>query len=244
MEISVLTYNINKFRNWRFQQNEKNYLKELIKKVDADIVLLQEFAGENSKNSQIAQSLEDFCDDIWPHFIYGKNSVYSYGHHGNAILSKYPITHWKNFDLTTNRFEQRGILYAQVEIVSEEKVTSLDLYCTHLDLLQMGRNKQTDQVVKIIKENSAENAYILAGDLNDWNLKIHKKLKSCLEVEEASEIVNSKLLKTFPSISPRVCLDRIYIKNLIPTMSDIPFEPKEVLFSDHLPINMRFKING
>ncbi len=31
------------------------------------------------------------ADEIWPHFAYGKNAIYSAGHHGNAILSKHPI---------------------------------------------------------------------------------------------------------------------------------------------------------
>lgn len=54
--------------------------------------------------------LEALADKQWPHFAYGRNAVYDNGHHGNAILSRYPIRETSNFDVSQHSTESRGVL--------------------------------------------------------------------------------------------------------------------------------------
>jgi signal transduction histidine kinase len=74
--------------------------------VAADVVFLQEIHGEHKGHQANLQDwpneaqFEYLADSIWHHHAYGKNAVYPEGHHGNAILSKYPIKRWDNLDLT------------------------------------------------------------------------------------------------------------------------------------------------
>jgi endonuclease/exonuclease/phosphatase family metal-dependent hydrolase len=42
--------------------------------------------------------------------------VYDHGHHGNAILSRFPILHEHNQDVTHLRFEKRGLLHCALEV--------------------------------------------------------------------------------------------------------------------------------
>ena len=68
-------------------------------------VFLQEVQGTHRGRSQAiakwpeASQYEFMADEIWPAYAYGRNAVYSDGHHGNAVLSKYPIVRFENHDV-------------------------------------------------------------------------------------------------------------------------------------------------
>ena len=53
-------------------------------------------------------SYEYLADKMWPEFSYGRNAVYDHGHHGNAILSRYPIVASENQDVSDHRYERRA----------------------------------------------------------------------------------------------------------------------------------------
>src|SRR5687767_3184071 len=116
-EFRVLSYNIHK----GFSMDRRlvlSAIKEAIQSTKAEIVFLQEVIGEHSKHAKRVSDwpedshFEFLADSIWEHFAYGKNAVYTEGHHGNAILSRRPITFWENIDISNNRLERRGLLHA------------------------------------------------------------------------------------------------------------------------------------
>ncbi|WP_413894647.1 endonuclease/exonuclease/phosphatase family protein [Pantoea ananatis] len=64
-----------------------------------------------------AQSQYEFlADTLWPQFAYGRNAVYPHGHHGNALLSRFPIASFVNRDVSIAGHEHRGLLHAVLEI--------------------------------------------------------------------------------------------------------------------------------
>src|SRR2546428_5814716 len=71
--------------------------RELIRHLHADIVFLQEVRGAHARHRRLFSGgqYEFLADSIWQDFAYGENAIQSDGHHGNAILSKYPIVHWE-----------------------------------------------------------------------------------------------------------------------------------------------------
>ena len=52
---------------------------------------------------------EVLADGVWTQHAYGRNAVYPNGHHGNAVLSKFPIVHHENRDVSVGKHEQRGL---------------------------------------------------------------------------------------------------------------------------------------
>ena len=56
------------------------------------------------------------AEEVWPHSVYGRNAVYEAGHHGNAILSRFPILQSFNTDVSAHRFESRGLLHCEIEL--------------------------------------------------------------------------------------------------------------------------------
>lgn len=237
MKLKILSYNIHK----GFTIGNRDFILEQIRlalrETDADILFLQEVLGDHSKNKipdwQTAIQFEYLADTIWPHFAYGKNAVYTEGHHGNAILSKFPIIEWQNHSISTNRFEHRGLLKTKVMIPAIEK--EILLCNTHLDLTQKGRDLQTDMIVKhMVTEKDCP--WVLVGDFNDWNKKISPRIEKELGAREVFKAIHGKYPRTFPSFLPTLSLDRIFIHNLTPVTAIALTDTHWKNLSDHLPL--------
>ena len=102
----VLTVNVHKgftTFNRRFMLHE---LREAVRGVAADLVFLQEVQGSHQRHAQRVANFpqvphyEFLADTIWSQYAYGRNAVYDNGDHGNALLSKFPITHYENHDIS------------------------------------------------------------------------------------------------------------------------------------------------
>lgn len=240
MKIKILSYNVHKL----FDITRRNYflsqLKELLTPMDLDFVFLQEFRG-----LQPAKYEEDFSDDplehladnVWDHFVYGKNAIHSNGHHGNAILSKYPFETWENFDISNHPWEKRGLLWGKVRV--DER--PLSIYCTHLDLTALGRRRQIRKIEKILsaKADGAE-SLIFCGDFNDWSGETSKLVKD-LGVEVMPKLPDENHA-TFPSFFPVLSLDKIFFKNAKCAHVSVLEDDHWKKLSDHLPLYAEIEI--
>lgn len=219
MHLKVLSYNIHKgftIGNRRFVLEQ---IRHAIQDVHADLVFLQEVVGDNKVHEQRINAwpaepqFEFLADSVWPHFAYGKNAVYDAGHHGNAILSKFPFMEWENLNISTNRLEQRGMLHCVVNVPSHH--LPVHVLTLHLNLLKGGRLKQVEHLVNRIEEKVPHDApLIISGDFNDWQEDISSILETRLDVAEAHHDIHDRHAKTFPAIMPVLKLDRIYIRGL------------------------------
>jgi endonuclease/exonuclease/phosphatase family metal-dependent hydrolase len=246
MKLKILTYNIHKGFDW----GKKNYfladIKNLVKSSRANIVFLQEVVGENTKykkKGMIDSQFEFIADSVWTHYSYAKNAVYDHGHHGNLILSEYPIESWENINISTNAFEKRGLLYCKIAI--SEKI-NLNIICVHLDLLNRGRHIQYKMIQEYIHSlNLPPNApLILAGDFNDWNNQAKEAIENNLQMIEVHKSQHGILARTFPAALPILCLDRIYIKNMKVVHSYVLPKVEDNHFSDHLPLFCEVQLNA
>jgi endonuclease/exonuclease/phosphatase family metal-dependent hydrolase len=219
LEISIATYNIHKgFSqfNRRFVLHE---LRERLRALNADIVFLQEVQGAHSRilahdaDHTVHPQHEFLAHEIWPHHAYGKNSVYDAGHHGNAILSRYPILNWDNQDISSHRFESRGVLHC--ELALPQSAIGLHCLCVHLGLSTRGRKQQFGALVERIRRVVPDDApLIIAGDFNDWNNRAHNLLAHELGLHEVFETRGGALARSYPVSFPMLRLDRIYVRGL------------------------------
>lgn len=215
-ELRILSYNIHK----GFSLDRRfvlSAIKEAIQTTHADLVFLQEVVGQNKRHSRrVAEWPEDpqmefLADSIWPHFAYGKNAVYTEGHHGNAVLSRHPIVEWENIDISNNRLERRGLLHATIGGLSNGP--ALHAICVHLDLFEKGRSQQLDRIVKRIHEHVPDECpLIIAGDFNDWRESASPVLEGELGVKEVFQTLYGAHARSFPAWFPFLPLDRIYIR--------------------------------
>ena len=96
--LHVATYNIHKgFSNFN-RRMVVHELRDRLRLLGADLVFLQEVLGDHQRHAQRFANwpeepqYEFLADSVWRDFAYGRNSVYDLGHHGNAVLSRYPLS--------------------------------------------------------------------------------------------------------------------------------------------------------
>src|SRR5690349_18068205 len=102
--LRVVSYNIHKGFNMSNRRFILRRIRDAIRDVHPELVMLQEVLGEHKHHAERhkdwpEQAQFDFlAHELWPHVAYGRNAVYGAGHHGNAILSKYPFKFVENID--------------------------------------------------------------------------------------------------------------------------------------------------
>lgn len=212
-------------------------LREAIREVGADLVFLQEVQGEHREKAvredrwpELAQ-YEFLADEVWKDFAYGKNAAYQHGHHGNAMLSHFPITHSRQVDISTNRMEQRGFLFCEIEVPVLGAVYGV---CVHLGLTAVGRRKQLRLISDYVRRHVPDDApLIVAGDTNDWSGVPTRKFEEDLRLVDAYESATGRKARSFPSFAPMLSLDRIYVRGLRVVEADLYSGGKWSELSDH-----------
>ena len=222
-------------------------IKESLRHIDADMVFLQEIHGErNISNNRFDDwhnnsQFEFLADEVWPHHAYGKNAIYKSGHHGNAILSKYPFIEWENIDVSIMKKASRSLLHGTIQIPDNEK--KIHIICIHLGLFGRERERQLSTLAKRINSHVPTNEpLIIAGDFNDWRGRAERHLHDDLGVKEVFKDAHGAHARTFPALFPMLSMDRIYCRGLeVIDCRNLRGQPWQRL-SDHTPLLAEFKL--
>jgi len=218
-------------------------LRDAIHAVSADLVFLQEVLGAHAGHASrhhdwpAEPQYEFLADAAWPQQAYGRNAVYPDGHHGNALLSRLPITRHDNHDVSLPGHEPRGLLHCVIEVPG--CAMPLHAICVHLGLRESHRELQLRMLCDTVADAVPLDApLIVAGDFNDWRRRGHALLRRCGLVE-AFDQANGKLAATFPASWPLLTLDRIYLRNAAARGPQVLSGRPWSRLSDHLPLSAR-----
>jgi len=219
LTLRLLTVNTHKgftALNRRFILHE---LREAIRATHADIVFLQEVLGAHDRHAEsfsrwpATSQYEFLADSIWPQFAYGRNAVYPHGHHGNAILSKFPIVQYDNIDISVGNHEKRGMLHCVLQPPGFAR--QVHVICVHLGLREQHRNLQLGCLCGYIDQEVPDRApLVVAGDFNDWRQAGQRRLARICGLKEVFREKTGKVARTFPARLPLLRLDRIYVRNI------------------------------
>ena len=186
MELRIATYNIHKGASIDHRPIIQE-LKRSIRSLGADVIFLQEVQGRHDlMTNRHALLWQDKGQHAYLagnslYCAYGKNAVYEHGHHGNALLSAYPIVSQFNTDVSDHALESRGILHC----VLQTPETRVYCYVIHLGLFNGSRIRQTHALIDTVRRSAPEDApVIIAGDFNDWNNNLSDLLRKALRVKE------------------------------------------------------------
>lgn len=238
-KLRVLTVNTHKgftALNRRFILPE---LREAVRSTGADLVFLQEVLGGHDRHAAKYEDWPDtphyefLADSMWTDFAYGRNAVYPDGHHGNALLSKHPILHYRNLDISITGPERRGLLHCVLQVPGHAEVHAI---CVHLSLLESHRQLQLNLLCDLLDSLPEDAPVVIAGDFNDWQLQGNKRLQRCGYLHEAFERSQGRLAKTYPARFPMLRLDRIYLRNATSHHPKILGTRPWTHLSDHLPL--------
>lgn len=236
--LRIATFNIHKgftHFNARFSLHLQ---REMLRKLHADIIFLQEVQDVHAKHTErfaawsTSGQMEFLADTVWHDYSYGKNSVYPAGHHGNALLSKFPIINTSNQDISAHKTEQRGMLHSEINIPHWD--LPLHAICVHLGLFAQWRRQQLLAVSAYIEEHvPSHSPLIIAGDFNDWGMRTGHGFAKNLGLQEVFEHHIGKPARSFPSWLPLLRLDRIYVRGFNVRHVEVHSGPQFVKLSDH-----------
>jgi endonuclease/exonuclease/phosphatase family metal-dependent hydrolase len=241
--LRIVSYNIHKGLSFANRRLVLRAIRDALRTVDPDIVLMQEVVGEHRGHEQrfdgwpVETQLQYLAGGWWSDAVYGKNAVYDHGHHGNAILSKFSITSCVNIDLSRNRFERRGLLHARIQIAN--RAEPVHVCALHLDLLHLSRKHQIAHLGRYIREAVPSSApLILGGDFNDWRPRAPQSLmRECAAIDAYTE-ANGSAPRTYPAWFPMLALDRIYVRNLRVAGAEVLAGGSWRRTSDHLALKV------
>ena len=215
-------------------------LREALRGVPADVVFLQEVLGAHAghalrhRNWPSGPQYEYLADATWAQHAYGRNAAYPDGHHGNALLSKFPILSQRNRDVSVDGHEQRGLLHCVLEQPGGAK--PLHAICVHLGLRESHRRRQLDRLCDMVRDDvPAQAPLVVAGDFNDWRGRGHRTLLDC-GLHEAFERVHGRIAKTFPSRWPLLAVDRVYLRHARALSAQALTASPWSRLSDHAPL--------
>ncbi len=247
MRFKVATYNIHKGFSQLARRMVIHELRDRLRGLSADILFLQEVQGAHRRHAMRYRDWpgkpqhEFIADAVWQEVAYGRNADTRHGHHGNAVLSRFPILAQANQDISAHLFESRGMLHCVMQL--QRGLPPLHCINVHLGLFERGRRWQVHALTERIRESvPAEAPLVVAGDFNDWRSKADRTLQEQLGVVEVFAGVRGRPARTFPSVLPVFRLDRIYARGLQIVAADVHYAYPVARMSDHAALAATFEL--
>ncbi len=239
--VRVATYNIHKGVQGVGPRRrlEIHNLGHAVEQMDADIVCLQEVRKMHRVEERHFPRWPDLpqANYLAPEgyeTVYRSNALTLHGEHGNAVLSRWPVSAYQHEDISDHRFEQRGLLHVEIKVHDRD----VHVVVVHLGLIRSSRARQIAQLQRFIEREIPPSAPLLvAGDFNDWGNLVERTL-------QASDLHAFKGANqmTFPARLPLVQLDYVYARGLTPMGVHVPRGRIWWRMSDHLPLIAEFAL--
>jgi endonuclease/exonuclease/phosphatase family metal-dependent hydrolase len=241
--LTVVTYNIHKGFSALNARLVVHEIRERLHSLVPDVVFLQEVQGAHLRHSRHHETWpeagqHEFLAYEGEHSAYGMNATYLDGHHGNAIVSRFPIVKWENIDISHHALESRGLLHCEMAVPGWKE----PLHCinVHLGLWARSRRFQLEWLCNRIRDAVPQRApLVVAGDFNDWRGTATAMLERELGLEEVFERSLGRHAKSFPARFPFLALDRIYVRNLKVGRTQRLAKGPWALLSDHAALAAR-----
>lgn len=238
-KIRIATYNIHKCVgiDRRFSPER---IAEVLREIDADVVALQEVLCHKNANKRDHQA-EFIAEELQMNFFLGENRQISGGIYGNAVLTRLPVKHSQNFDISIQKREPRGCLLTEISLGTSHE--TLQFFNVHLGTSFFERRRQVHRLLHahVIEHTKFHGKRIIAGDFNEWTRGLTTKLfKSRFQSVDAKKHLGQT--RTFPGILPVLHLDHIYFDSNFRLTEAFVHKSNDALrASDHLPIVAEFE---
>jgi len=212
VRLRVLSYNIHKCIGGVDRRYEPARIAEVIRKQDADVLLLQEVdAGvSRSRGDKQTEMLGDLVG--MKHYSWFPNvDVRGGGQYGNAILSKYPLIESSNIDLTIRFKKRRSVLHGVIRVRHDDIDRTVHVYNMHLGLARFERKIQLRMFLDShpFANLHHDTPIVVGGDLND----VYGCLGELLRPAGFRGI--EKRPATFPRWGPVRPLDAIFVRGSV-----------------------------
>ncbi len=234
IELRIATYNIHRCRGMD-RRIDPSRIVDVLRDINADVIALQEVVGAGPQGAGQAEEIGAGLGMGWV-----MNCVRTLRHHqfGNVVLSRYPIVHHSQYDLSWRTCEPRNCQRADLEIDGE----LLHVYNVHLGTAVFERRYQAKRLASFVHDRRVTGPKVILGDFNEWMRGLATKTLSSL-FESVNISQHLKRRRTYPGLFPVVHLDHIYFDGPVKVMRvEMPRTRKTLMASDHLPLVATLRI--
>ena len=235
VSVRVATYNIHRCRGID-RRVMPHRIAEVLREIDADVIALQEVIGAGPEGAGQAEEIGAALGMGWTMACVRHLRRHLFG---NVVLSRYPIVHHSQYDLSWRTCEPRACQRADLDL-GEGRV--LHVYNVHLGTAVLERRYQAKRLASFVHDHRVTGPKIILGDFNEWMKGLATKTLSAL-FESVDISHHLKRRRTYPGLFPVVHLDHIYYEGKVEVRTvEMPRTRKALMASDHLPLVANFRI--
>ena len=236
--LRVVTYNVHRCRGLDGRTRPARIV-EVLREVEADIIALQEVVSREDGAPEKNQA-RFIAEALSLHYLLGENRKLRGAAYGNVVLSRFPMTVVKNYDLSVEGYERRGCLHIDVDVEG----TMVHVFNVHLgtDFLERRHQGRRLADVEILRQAGLTGPRLLLGDFNEWTPGLTTRLLgSHLKSVDIKKHLRRR--RTYPGVLPFMHLDHIYHDDTLELQGlTLHRTRKALMASDHLPLIAEFKV--
>jgi endonuclease/exonuclease/phosphatase family metal-dependent hydrolase len=235
VDLRVATYNIHRCRGMD-RRTVPSRVADVLRELDADVVALQEVVGAGPGGAGQAEEIGAAVGMGWV-----MSSVRHLRSHlfGNVVLSRLPIVHHAQYDLSWRTCEPRACQRADLDLGADRV---LHVYNVHLGTAVLERRYQARRLASYVHDRRITGPKIILGDFNEWMKGLATSTLSSL-FDSIDIYAHLKRRRTYPGIFPMVHLDHIYYEGHVEVRRVQLLRSRTALMaSDHLPLAADLRI--
>ena len=232
--LRVATYNIHRCRGMDGRTNPAR-AADVIRSIEPDIIALQEVIGAGASSAGHAEELGALLGMGWvmAPVRHLRGSLF-----GNVVLSRFPILHHTQYDLSWKTCEPRCCQRVDIAIGED----TLHLYNVHLGTAFLERRYQASRLSAIVHDRRIEPPKIVLGDFNEWMKGLATQMLS-EKLQSIDLRQHLRRRKTYPGMFPMLHLDHIYYDGQVEVVKmELPRTRAALMASDHLPLVAELKV--
>jgi len=230
IDLRVATYNIHRCRGLD-RRTIPSRIVDVLAEIDADVVALQEVVGAGRRGAGHAQELGAALGMGW---VMAPARLLRGHLFGNVTLSRFPIRHHTQFDLTWKTCEPRNAQRAELVVAGQ----ALHIYNVHLGTALLERRYQAQRLTSFVHDRRIVGPKIVLGDFNEWlrgRAMATAILTARLKSIDLYPFIGRR--RTYPGIVPLLHLDHIYYEGQVDVRHvELPRSRTSLVASDHLPL--------
>jgi endonuclease/exonuclease/phosphatase family metal-dependent hydrolase len=226
--LRIATYNIHRCRGLD-RRTRPDRITAVLADIDADVIALQEVVGAGPSGPGHAEELGAVLGMGWVM----ASARQLRGHlFGNVILSRLPIRHHAQHDLSWKTCEPRCAQRVDLALGGLE----LHLYNVHLGTALLERRYQASRLAAFVHDRRVTGPKIVVGDFNEWTRGLATRMLS-ERLHSVDLFAHLRRRRTYPGVFPILHLDHIYYEGRVEVARvELPRTRKALIASDHLPL--------
>jgi endonuclease/exonuclease/phosphatase family metal-dependent hydrolase len=226
--LRIATYNIHRCRGLD-RRTRPDRITAVLADIDADVIALQEVVGAGPSGPGHAEELGAALGMGWVM----ASARQLRGHlFGNVILSRLPIRHHAQHDLSWKTCEPRCAQRVDLALGGLE----LHLYNVHLGTALLERRYQASRLAAFVHDRRVTGPKIVVGDFNEWTRGLATRMLS-ERLHSVDLFAHLRRRRTYPGVFPILHLDHIYYEGRVEVARvELPRTRKALIASDHLPL--------